>query len=52
MPETQEKAREVAGQAQDKAREAAGQARGRMSQEVDRRSTQARSTARSSFCSK
>ena len=40
MPETQEKAREVAGQAQDKAREAAGQARGRMSQEVDRRSTQ------------
>jgi hypothetical protein len=41
MPETQEKAREVAGQAQDKAREAAGQARGRMSQEVDRRSTQA-----------
>jgi hypothetical protein len=41
MPETQEKAREVAGQAQDKAREAAGQARGRVSQEVDRRSTQA-----------
>src|ERR671915_809838 len=41
MPEAQEKAREVAGQAQDKAREAAGQARGRMSQEVDRRSTQA-----------
>jgi hypothetical protein len=41
MPETQEKAREVAGQAQDKAREAAGQARGRMSQEVDQRSTQA-----------
>ncbi|HEV2874636.1 MAG TPA: hypothetical protein VGW14_05750 [Thermoleophilaceae bacterium] len=41
MPETQEKAREVAGQAQDKAREAAGQARGRMSQEVDRRSTEA-----------
>jgi hypothetical protein len=41
MPETQEKAREVAGQAQDKAREAAGQARGRMSEEVDRRSTQA-----------
>jgi hypothetical protein len=41
MPETQEKAREVAGQAQDKAREAAGQARGRMSHEVDRRSTQA-----------
>jgi hypothetical protein len=41
MPETQEKAREVAGQAQDKAREAAGQARGRMSGEVDRRSTQA-----------
>jgi ElaB/YqjD/DUF883 family membrane-anchored ribosome-binding protein len=41
MPETPEKAREVAGQAQDKAREAAGQARGRMSQEVDRRSTQA-----------
>jgi ElaB/YqjD/DUF883 family membrane-anchored ribosome-binding protein len=52
MPETQEKAREAAGQAQDKAREAAGQAqdkareaagqaRGRMSQEVDRRSTQA-----------
>jgi ElaB/YqjD/DUF883 family membrane-anchored ribosome-binding protein len=41
MPETQEKAREVAGQAQDKAREAAGQARGRASQEVDRRSTQA-----------
>jgi ElaB/YqjD/DUF883 family membrane-anchored ribosome-binding protein len=41
MPETQEKAREVAGQTQDKAREAAGQARGRVSQEVDRRSTQA-----------
>jgi ElaB/YqjD/DUF883 family membrane-anchored ribosome-binding protein len=41
MPETQEKAREVAGQAQDRAREAAGQARGRVSQEVDRRSTQA-----------
>ncbi len=41
MPETQEKAREVAGQAQDKAREAAGQARGRMTQEADRRSTQA-----------
>jgi ElaB/YqjD/DUF883 family membrane-anchored ribosome-binding protein len=41
MPETQEKAREVAGQAQEKAREAAGQARGRMSEEVDRRSTQA-----------
>jgi ElaB/YqjD/DUF883 family membrane-anchored ribosome-binding protein len=41
MPETQDKAREVAGQAQDKAREAAGQARGRMSQEVDRRSTRA-----------
>jgi hypothetical protein len=41
MPETQEKAREVAGQAQDKAREAAGQARGRATQEVDRRSTQA-----------
>src|ERR671918_115844 len=41
MPETQEKAREVAGQAQEKAREAAGQARGRVSQEVDRRSTQA-----------
>src|SRR5918999_2753123 len=41
MQETQEKAREVAGQAQDKAREAAGQARGRVSQEVDRRSTQA-----------
>jgi hypothetical protein len=41
MPETQEKAREVAGQAQDRAREAAGQARGRVSQEVDRRSTRA-----------
>ena len=52
MPETQEKARQVAGQAQDKAREAAAQgqdkareaadqARGRVSQEVDRRSTQA-----------
>lgn len=41
MQETQDKAREVAGQAQDKAREAAGQARGRASQEVDRRSTQA-----------
>jgi ElaB/YqjD/DUF883 family membrane-anchored ribosome-binding protein len=52
MPETQDKAREVAGQAQDKAREvvgqapdrareAAGQARGRVSQEVDRRSSQA-----------
>jgi hypothetical protein len=41
MPETQEKAREVAGEAQDRAREAAGQARGRVSQEVDRRSTQA-----------
>src|SRR5918997_2947471 len=41
MQQTQEKAREVAGQAQDKAREAAGQARGRVSEEVDRRSTQA-----------
>jgi ElaB/YqjD/DUF883 family membrane-anchored ribosome-binding protein len=41
MPETQEKAREVAGQAQEKARDAAGQARGRVSQEVDRRSTDA-----------
>ena len=41
MQETQEKARDVAGQAQDKAREAAGQARGRISQEVDRRSTRA-----------
>jgi ElaB/YqjD/DUF883 family membrane-anchored ribosome-binding protein len=41
MQETQEKAREVAGQAQDRACEAAGQARGRVSQEVDRRSTQA-----------
>ena len=41
MQETQEKAREVAGQAQDKARGAAGQARGRISQEVDRRSTRA-----------
>jgi hypothetical protein len=41
MPDTQEKAREVAGQTQAKAREAAGQARGRVSQEVDRRSTQA-----------
>jgi ElaB/YqjD/DUF883 family membrane-anchored ribosome-binding protein len=41
MPETQQKAREVAGQAQDRARQAAGQARGRVSQEVDRRSTQA-----------
>jgi ElaB/YqjD/DUF883 family membrane-anchored ribosome-binding protein len=41
MQETQDKAREVAGQAQNKAREAAGQARGRMSQEVDQRSTQA-----------
>jgi hypothetical protein len=41
VPETQEKAREVAGQAQDRAREAAGQARGRVRQEVDRRSTQA-----------
>jgi hypothetical protein len=41
MQETQERAREVAGQAQDRAREAAGQARGRVSQEVDRRSTQA-----------
>jgi ElaB/YqjD/DUF883 family membrane-anchored ribosome-binding protein len=41
MPETQEKAREVAGQAQEKARDAAGQARGRVSEEVDRRSTQA-----------
>src|SRR5688572_11128115 len=41
MQETQEKAREVAGQAQDRAREAAGQARGRVSEEVDRRSTQA-----------
>jgi hypothetical protein len=47
MPETQEKAREVAGQAQDKAREAAGQARGRVSQEVDRRSTQAGDQVRS-----
>jgi len=41
MQETQEKAREVAGQAQDRARESAGQARGRISQEVDRRSTRA-----------
>ncbi|HEY6778559.1 MAG TPA: hypothetical protein VI122_18775 [Thermoleophilaceae bacterium] len=41
MQETQEKAREVAGQAQDRAREAARQARGRVRQEVDRRSTQA-----------
>ena len=41
MQETQEKAREVAGQAQDRAREAAGQARGRISQEMDRRSSQA-----------
>jgi hypothetical protein len=41
MQETQEKAREVAGQAQDKARGAAGRARGRISQEVDRRSTRA-----------
>jgi ElaB/YqjD/DUF883 family membrane-anchored ribosome-binding protein len=41
MQETQDQAREVAGQAQDRAREAAGQARGRMSQEVGRRSTQA-----------
>jgi hypothetical protein len=41
MQETQEKAREVAGQAQGSAREAAGQARGRVSQEVGRRSTQA-----------
>src|ERR671915_579218 len=41
MQETQEKAREVAGQAPDKARGAAGQARGRISQEVDRRSTRA-----------
>jgi hypothetical protein len=41
MPEAQEKAREVAGQAQDKAGEARDKARGRMSQEVDRRSTQA-----------
>jgi hypothetical protein len=39
--QAQDKAREVAGQAQDKARQAAGQARGRMSEEVDRRSTQA-----------
>ncbi|HEV3379152.1 MAG TPA: hypothetical protein VG126_17895 [Thermoleophilaceae bacterium] len=41
MAQTQEKAREVAGQAQEKARDAAGQARGRVSQEVDRRSTEA-----------
>lgn len=41
MQETQEKAREVAGQAQDRAREAARQVRGRVRQEVDRRSTQA-----------
>jgi ElaB/YqjD/DUF883 family membrane-anchored ribosome-binding protein len=41
MAQTQEKAREVAGQAQEKARDAAGQARGRASEEVDRRSTQA-----------
>jgi hypothetical protein len=41
MPETQEKAREVAGQAQARAREAAGQVRGRVRQEVDRRSTEA-----------
>ena len=40
MAQTQEKAREVAGQAQEKARDAAGQARGRVSEEVDRRSTQ------------
>jgi hypothetical protein len=48
MQETQEKAREAAGQAQDKAREAAGQARGRVSQEVDTRSTQAGEQVRSS----
>src|SRR5918995_2408602 len=41
MQETQEKAREVAGQAQDRARGAAGRARGRIGQEVDRRSTRA-----------
>jgi ElaB/YqjD/DUF883 family membrane-anchored ribosome-binding protein len=41
MTETKEQVRDAAGQAQDKARDAAGQARGRMSQEVDRRSTQA-----------
>ena len=41
MQETQEKAREVAGQAQDRARGAAGRARGRIGQEVDRRSTSA-----------
>ena len=37
----QDKARDVAGQAQDKAREAAGQARGRLTDQVDQRSTQA-----------
>jgi hypothetical protein len=36
----QDKAKEVASQAQDKAKEAAGQARGRISGEVDRRSTE------------
>jgi hypothetical protein len=40
MPETQDKAKEVASQAQDKAREAAGQARGRIRDQVDQRSTQ------------
>jgi hypothetical protein len=37
----QDKAREVAGQAQDKTREAAGQARGRLTDQVNQRSTQA-----------
>jgi hypothetical protein len=39
--QAQEKAKDVAGQAQEKARDAGQQARGRVSDQVDRRSTQA-----------
>jgi hypothetical protein len=39
--QAKQKARDAAGQAQEKAREAAGQARGRLTEQVDRRSTEA-----------
>ena len=39
--QAQEKAKEVAGQAQDKARDAGQKVRGRVSEQVDQRSTQA-----------
>jgi len=39
--QTQEKAKDVAGQAQEKARDAGQQMRGRVSEQVDQRSTQA-----------